>query len=125
MNFRKHLATIDLGGAWQFAFAADWPAPAPASLAALGQAGVTRMGQALAGIIDVLNPDRIVIGSLYVRCRDLLDQTLLPVLRREALTSSLAACEIVPASLGERTGSFGAVCAGLAGIESTTRRTKP
>lgn len=77
-----------------------------------------KLGQALATVVDVLNPDRIVIGSLYVRCQDLLDPTLLPVLRREALEASLAACKIVPASLGEQTGNFGAVCAGLAGKES-------
>jgi glucokinase len=77
-----------------------------------------KLGLALAGIVDLLNPDRIVIGSLYGRCRDLLDATFLPVLRREALASSLAACEIVPASLGEQTGNYGAICVGLAGIET-------
>lgn len=72
-----------------------------------------RLGEALATIIDVLNPERIVIGSLFVRCRELLEEEMNQVLRREALNTSLAACTIVPAGLGEQTGLYGAVCAGM------------
>lgn len=72
-----------------------------------------RLGEALATIIDVLNPDRIVIGSLFVRCRDLLEDQMNQALRREALAASLVACTIVPAGLGEQTGLYGAVCAGM------------
>jgi glucokinase len=72
-----------------------------------------RLGEALAILVDVLNPDRIVIGSLYVRCRDLLENEMNLTLQREALASSLAACSIVPAGLGEQTGLYGAVCVAL------------
>lgn len=73
-----------------------------------------RLGGALALLVDVLNPDRIVIGSLYVRCRDLLEPGVRAALQREALAPSLAACAIVGAGLGEDTGIHGAVGVALA-----------
>lgn len=77
-----------------------------------------RLGQALAILIDLLNPDRIVIGSLWLRCRDLLGPEMRRVLRAEALPASRQACRIVPARLGESTGNYGAVCAALHGLQS-------
>lgn len=79
-----------------------------------------RLGEALALLVDVLNPDRIVIGSLYVRCRDLLEKELHSALAREALATSVAACTIVPAGLGEETGLFGAVCVALQRVPPST-----
>ena len=75
-----------------------------------------RLGEALAVIIDTLNPERIVIGSLWLRCRDLLGPEMRRVLRAEALPASLRACRIVPSKLGENLGNFGAVCAALHGL---------
>ncbi len=68
-----------------------------------------RLGQGLALLIDVLNPERIVIGSIYGRQQNLLEPVVLEVARREALGPSLAACEIVPAGLGERVGDYAAL----------------
>lgn len=75
-----------------------------------------RLGEALAVIIDTLNPERIVIGSLWLRCRDLLGPEMRRVLRTEALPASLRACRIVPSKLGENLGNFGAVCVALHGL---------
>lgn len=68
-----------------------------------------RLGQGLAILIDVLNPERIVIGSIYGRQRELLEPTVLRVLDVEALPGSLGACEILPAGLGEQVGDFAAL----------------
>ncbi|WP_420454333.1 ROK family protein [Rubrivirga sp.] len=68
-----------------------------------------RLGQGLAILVDVLNPERIVIGSIYGRQRGLLEPVVMDVLRREALESSLAACAVVPAGLGERVGDYAAL----------------
>ena len=68
-----------------------------------------RLGQGVALLVDVLNPERVVIGSVYGRQRDLLEPPLLAALRREALPASLAACEVVPAGLGERVGDLAAL----------------
>lgn len=75
-----------------------------------------RLGQALALLIDTLNPDRIVIGSLWLRCRDLLGPEMRRVLNEEALPGSLRACRIVPSRLGENLGNCGAVCGALHGL---------
>jgi glucokinase len=70
-------------------------------------------GRALAVIVDILNPEVIVLGSLFVRCRDLLEKPLLETLRQEALVPSLACCRIVPALLGERIGDYAAIAVAL------------
>lgn len=68
-----------------------------------------RLGQGLAILIDVLNPQRIVIGSIYLRQRARLEATVMDVLRHEALPHSLAVCEILPAGLGEQVGDYAAL----------------
>jgi glucokinase len=74
----------------------------------LAEAG-DRLGQALAILVDVLNLRRIVLGSVYVRSRQWLEPSMRLALEREALPTSLADCEIVPAALGEQVGNYGAV----------------
>jgi glucokinase len=68
-----------------------------------------RLGQGLAILIDVLNPERIVIGSIYLRQRDLLEATMQAVLRQEALSHALNVVQIVPAGLGEAIGDYAAL----------------
>ncbi|MBN8526828.1 MAG: ROK family protein [Planctomycetes bacterium] len=68
-----------------------------------------RLGMALAIIIDVLNPEVIVLGSVYSRARKWLEPHMRPVLEAEALPGSLAVCRVVPTALGEEIGSFAAV----------------
>lgn len=68
-----------------------------------------RLGQGLALLIDILNPERIVIGSIYLRQRDRLDPVMWENLRREALEYSLAVCDIIPAGLGESIGDYAAL----------------
>ncbi len=82
----------------------------PVARAVFAEVG-RRFGAALAVLVDLFNPDRIVLGSLYVRCGALFDAELRTVLAREALAESVAACAIVPAALGEQTGLYGAVSA--------------
>ncbi|RXZ84078.1 ROK family protein [Paenibacillaceae bacterium] len=65
-----------------------------------------RLGEGLAILIDLLNPERIVIGSIYARQQALLEPAMRQVLEREALPGSLAVCEIVPAALGESVGDL-------------------
>lgn len=69
-----------------------------------------KLGAALAILVDLLNPDRIVIGGLAMRLGDTLLQPALKSLRKEALPQALAACTVVPASLGESIGDVAALC---------------
>ncbi len=69
-----------------------------------------KLGEALALLVDILNPERIVIGGLAMRLGDDLLGPARRVLEREALAPSAAACEIVPAALGEKIGDIAALC---------------
>lgn len=60
----------------------------------------------LAILVDILNPEKIVIGSIYHRQRSLLEPEVLAVLEKQALRRSLQVCAIVPAQLGEQVGDY-------------------
>ena len=72
-----------------------------------------RLGQGLATVIDILNPEAIVIGSIYQRCEDLLRPEMLKALRLEALGESLSVCRILPAALGESIGDIAALAVAI------------
>ena len=84
------------------------------ALEILNEAG-RHLGEALALLVDILNPERIVIGGIFPRCGHLLRPSMEEALSREALPVPLAACAIVPAELGETIGSHGAISAALYG----------
>jgi len=67
------------------------------------------LGRGLSLLVDFLNPDRIVLGSVYARCEDLLSLPMQAALREECLPRTLAACQIVPAALGETIGDYAAL----------------
>jgi glucokinase len=68
-----------------------------------------QLGRGLAFLIDILNPERIVIGSIYTRCEDLMAPFVAEVLEREALPLANAVCQVVPAALGEAIGDYAAL----------------
>jgi glucokinase len=72
-----------------------------------------RLGETLAIVIDLFNPERVVLGGFFPRCRELLEPHLRRALAAEALPIPRAACQIVPAELGETIGSHGAIAAAL------------
>jgi glucokinase len=72
-----------------------------------------RLGEVLAILIDLLNPDRIVIGGLVMRLGDLLLGPARRVIQREALELPARTCQVVPASLGERIGDVAALCVAM------------
>jgi glucokinase len=68
-----------------------------------------QLGRGLAVLVDILNPERIVIGSIFARQQAALWPLAAETLRAEALASSLAVCEVVPARLGEQVGDYAAL----------------
>ncbi len=81
----------------------------PASLEIWRQTG-QNLGSLLALLIDILNPERIVIGSIYVRAGRFMTDSMYQILEEETLFSSRKACAIVPAKLGESLGDMAALC---------------
>ena len=67
------------------------------------------LGRGLSVLIDILNPEVIVIGSIFERSEQLLRQPMLETIGKEALASSAACCRIVPASFGDRLGDIAAL----------------
>lgn len=65
-----------------------------------------QLGRGLAMLVDILNPQRIVIGSIYGRQQALLEPRMIETLRAEALSLALDVCRIVPAALGEQVGDL-------------------
>jgi glucokinase len=84
----------------------------PDALSVAAAAG-RRMGQGLALLIDALNPQLIVLGSLAVLLGDRVLGPARQVVAREALPQAAAACQIVPAALGARIGDVAALMAAL------------
>lgn len=71
------------------------------------------LGHGLAVLVDIINPERIVIGSIYARSGHLLRKSMEKVLAAEALPTSFAACKIVPAALTESVGDTAALCVAM------------
>lgn len=114
------------GGIARLAAEMGWPHPGATlkDIAAAATAGDAlalkvmdtageRLGEALALLIDTLNPERIVLGGYFPRCSELLLPAMNRALKAEALASALAGCRIVAAELGESIGSHAAVAVAL------------
>ncbi len=72
-----------------------------------------RLGEALAILVDLLNPECIVIGGLATHLGETLLGPAREILQREALSPSVTACRIVPAALGGQIGDVAALCVAM------------
>lgn len=70
-------------------------------------------GKGLSILIDLLNPEVIVVGSMAVRLGDLLLEPARKVIEQEALPGAHSICKIVPAALGEKIGDLAALCVAI------------
>jgi glucokinase len=68
-----------------------------------------RLGAIMAILIDILNPEMIVVGGLAMRLGDAILNPARKVVERESLSVAAAACRIVPALLDERIGDLAAL----------------
>jgi len=69
-----------------------------------------KLGETLAILVDILNPERIVIGGLAMRFGQLVLGPARERMRKEALAHAAAVCQVVPAELDERIGDVAALC---------------
>lgn len=72
-----------------------------------------RLGEALAILIDLLNPECVVVGGLAVRLGESILGPARDKVRREALPPSANICRIVAAALGEGIGDVAAICVAM------------
>ena len=73
------------------------------------------LGRALSVLVDLLNPDKIVIGSIYARSTDLLRTHMLEEMKKECLPVNFNSVEVVPAELGESIGDIASLAIALVG----------
>lgn len=74
-----------------------------------------KLGYGLSILIDVLNPERIVLGSIFQRSEHFLRKSMEKILSQECLETSRAACQIVPALLEENIGDYAALAVAAMG----------
>lgn len=78
-----------------------------------------KLGAGLSILIDILNPEKIVIGSIFERSGELLCEKMHRVIEREALSYARKACEIVPSKLGDSIGDRAALAVAADLFEKT------
>lgn len=79
----------------------------PLACFVLAEAG-KYLGIALAGIVNLLNPERIIIGGGVAQAGDLLLEPVRWEIRRRALLTAVDVVQVVPAALGTDAGILGA-----------------
>ena len=74
------------------------------------------LGYGLSMLVDLLNPERIVIGSVYARSEKLFRDTMRKVMERECLPAALGVCEVKAAQLGDQIGDYAALSVAANGV---------
>lgn len=73
------------------------------------------LGQGMSILIDLLNPEKIVIGSIFQRSGHLLRGAMEQVIAEECLAAARNACQVVPALLEENIGDYAALAVAATG----------
>jgi len=68
-----------------------------------------KLGYGIAILLDVLNPEVVIIGSIYTRQEELLKSSMLEVLENEALSHTYDAASVVPSALGDAVGDYASI----------------
>lgn len=68
-----------------------------------------KLGLGLSVIIDMLNPEAIIIGSIYQRNADFFLPRISKIIEKEALYCNSSVCKILPSELGDSIGDYAAL----------------
>ncbi|MDD2762462.1 MAG: ROK family protein [Opitutaceae bacterium] len=77
-----------------------------------------KLGRALALAVDLLNLDRIVVGSIFARNEALIRPAMERVMQEECLAEALRVCTVRAAELGDRIGDAAALTVAQNGLEA-------
>ncbi len=72
-----------------------------------------QLGRALAILVDILNPEVIILGGVFMRSEALLRPEMERVLLAESLPIASRVCRVVPAELGEEIGDYASLAVAL------------
>ena len=67
------------------------------------------LGKGLSMVIDILNPEVIVIGGIYTRNKNMMEPIMQKIIDQEALSCANRVCKVKPAALGEQIGDYAAL----------------
>ena len=84
---------------------------------AVYRASARKLGLGVSVLIDLFNPERIVIGSVFARSETLFREEMEKVIAQEALAEAAAVCTVMPAALGDAIGDHAAVAVAQRGWE--------
>ncbi|MEA4887971.1 MAG: ROK family protein [Clostridiaceae bacterium] len=73
------------------------------------------LGRGLALLLDLLNPERIIIGSIFVRSYSWIWPAAEAVMREESLERTFRRCQVARAALGESIGDLAALSVAMEG----------
>lgn len=65
------------------------------------------LGTGLSVLMDIINPDVVILGSIFVRSSELMRTQMEEVINKEVLITNL--CPVVPSKLGEELGDIAAL----------------
>ncbi len=82
----------------------------------------TYLGQGVAVLADIIDPEVVVVGGIYGRCLDLLEHATLEAFDKEALSTAAGRVRIVPAALGEAIGDWSALAVALSASPTSRPR---
>ena len=72
------------------------------------------LGQGIAVLADVIDPEVVVVGGIYGRCLDLLEAATMAAFEAEMQGGAARSCQILPAELREAIGDYSALAVALA-----------
>jgi glucokinase len=72
------------------------------------------LGQGIAVLADVIDPEVVVVGGIYGRCLDLLEAETRAAFEAEMQGAAARSCQILPAGLKEAIGDYSALAVALA-----------
>lgn len=74
------------------------------------------LGRTLAILADIINPERVVIGSVFARSEELLRPAMQEELEKEALFHTVKCLDVRPALLGDEIGDYAALMTAVYGV---------
>ncbi|MEI6562831.1 MAG: ROK family protein [bacterium] len=75
-----------------------------------------RMAQGMGGLIMVLNPDVVILGTIAIHCGDFIMKPILEKIPKYTWEWPLKACTIASSSLGEKIGDLASLGVALTGV---------
>jgi len=84
----------------------------PYARAAIEETGIY-MGWGISILVNILNPDVVILGTLAIKLGDLILEPIRRTVRQEAIPLAVQVVEILPAQLGDHLGDVAALCVGM------------